>query len=185
MSPTAPPSALERLVELLREQGGLLATLAVSEHTTLAAPAQDRDGPAQLAASGPRAAGARAEYELLVEAVYEGYLLHYGAPRVIAAGEADLRLLAGDRLYALGLARLVVLDDAEAVAELADTITLSSLAQAAGEPRVAEAVWKAGARAVGWGSSEAHRRAKQLVFSGSPKGFEAMRTSADGGSASP
>ena len=37
-------------------------------------------GPAQLAAAGPRVEGA-AEYELLVETIYEGYLLHYGAPR--------------------------------------------------------------------------------------------------------
>ena len=32
-------------------------------------------------ARAPRAA--REEYELLVEAIYEGYLLHYGAPRVV------------------------------------------------------------------------------------------------------
>lgn len=179
------PGALRRLLELLREQGGLLATLAVSDPATLAALAQERDGPAQLAASGPRAARAREEYELLVEAIYEGYLLHYGAPRVLAPSEADLRLLAGDRLYALGLARLVVLGDTEAVAELADTITLSSLAQAAGEPGLAGAVWEAGARAVGWGSSEAHRSAKQLVFSGAPQGLEAIRTSTDGHAASP
>ena len=38
--------------------------------------------PAQLAASGPRAEGSREDYELLIEAIYEGYLLHYGTPRV-------------------------------------------------------------------------------------------------------
>jgi hypothetical protein len=125
----------------------------------------------------------RDEYELLVEAIYEGYLLHYGDPRVIRCGEADLRLLAGDRLYALGLARLVALEDTIAVSELADTITLSSLAQAAGEPALAEAVWAAGARAVGWGPSDSHRRAKQLVLERSADALAAMRTSADGAGA--
>ncbi len=33
-------------------------------------------GPAQLAASGPRASGNRPDYELLMETIYEGYLLH-------------------------------------------------------------------------------------------------------------
>jgi hypothetical protein len=64
------------------------------------------------------------------------------------------------------------------VAELADTISLSSLAQGAGEPELADAVWEAGARAIGWGSSETHRCAKNLVLAGSSKAIEAMRTSA-------
>jgi hypothetical protein len=166
-------SALDRLAALLREQGGLMATLVADDPPSGGGP-----GPAQTAASGPRSAWAPDEYELLVEAIYEGYLLHYGAPRVLAAPEADLRLLAGDRLYALGLARLVALGDDQAVTELADTITLSALAQASDEPSLAVAVWEAGARAVGWGSSDAHRRAKLLAFAGAPEAIEAMRTSA-------
>jgi hypothetical protein len=97
---------------------------------------------------------------------------------VVSAGEANLGLLAGDRLYAIGLARLVALGDTAAVAELADTITLSALAQGAGEQALADAVWAAGARAVGWGSSEEHRRAKGLALSSAPEALEAMRTSA-------
>jgi hypothetical protein len=142
-------------------------------------------GPAQIAASGPRAEGHREDYELLIEAIYEGYLLHYGSARVAFTEEADLRLLAGDRLYALGLARLVALGDTEAVVELADTITLSALAQGAGAPELADAVWAAGARALGWGSSDAHRRAKDLTRAGGAEAIEAMRTSAMGLSASP
>jgi hypothetical protein len=179
--------ALGRLVELLHEQGGLIATLVAAEPPVDApvGPVDGEDGPAQTAASGPRAQGAREEYELLVETIYEGYLLHYGAPRVLAPPEADLGLLAGDRLYALGLSRLVALGDTEAVAELADTITLSALAQATGEPALADAVWAAGARAVGWGSSPDHKRAKELAFAGAPEAIEAMRTSAAGAPASP
>ena len=172
MGPNGDSHALERLAALLREQGGLMAALVAAD-----CPARGGHGPAQTAASGPRAEGKREEYELLVETIYEGYLLHYGSPRVVVPPEADLGLLAGDRLYALGLAKLVALGDTEAVAELADTITLGALAQATGEPALADAVWAAGAHAVGWGSSVAHRHAKRLVVAGAPEAIEAMRTS--------
>jgi hypothetical protein len=175
-------AGLEALRGLLRDGGGLMAAL-VDEDSSRSAPAPG--GPALAASAGPRAEGRRAEYELLVEAIYEGYLLHYGNPRVVRVPDEDLRLLAGDRLYAVGLARLVALGDTPAVAELADTITLSALAQGAGAPELADAIWDAGARAVGWGSSEPHRRAKALVSSGSPEALEAMRTSAGGLPASP
>jgi hypothetical protein len=165
------PGALARLRALLLDEGGLIASLVAGDDDAAA------NGPASLAAEGPRAEGRREEYELLVEAIYEGYLLHYGAPRVVRTPEADLRVLAGDRLYAIGLARLVALGDTLAVAELADTITLSALAQGAGDEALAEAVWLAGARAVGWGRSEEHSRAKELVAAGSPEAIEAMRTS--------
>jgi len=187
---TAPSerSSLERLRALLLDEGDLMASLVdgVSASgdsdgdTAAGAGASLVPGPAQLAASGPRAEGHREDYELLVEAIYEGYLLHYGTPRVVRPEEADLGLLAGDRLYAIGLARLVALGDTAAVAELADTITLSALAQGAGEPELADAVWAAGARAVGWGSSDAHTCAKDLAFAGASGAIEAMRTSASG-----
>jgi hypothetical protein len=174
-------SSLERLRALLLDEGGLMADLVGS--TAEVGGNDGTAGPAQCAAAGPRAEGRRADYELLIETIYEGYLLHYGSARVARTQEADLGLLAGDRLYALGLARLVALGDIEAVAELADTITLSALAQGAGEPELADAVWAAGARAIGWGSSDAHRRAKDLVRAGSAEAIEAMRTSAAGLSA--
>jgi hypothetical protein len=177
-----PTPVLQRLRALLREDGGLIASLVRGSNHADGTPGSmpdgaRGDGPAQLAANGPRVAERAGEYELLVEAIYEGYLLHYGAPRVVRATEADLRVLAGDRLYAIGLARLVELGDTVAVAELADTITLSALAQGAGDGPLADAVWTAGARAVGWGASEQHRRAKQLVADRSPAAIEAMRTS--------
>ncbi len=181
--------ALVRLRALLRREGGLIATLVEGDAPAVIADAPAaRNGyasPGSIAASGPRAAGRREEYELLVEAIYEGYLLHYGAPRVVRMPDADLKLLAGDRLYAIGLARLVELGDTLAVAELADTITLSALAQGAGESNLADVVWTAGARAVGWGCSDAHARAKDLVLAGAPNAIEAMRTSSMGPSASP
>ena len=128
-----------------------------------------------MVAAGPRAEGSSAEYELLVETIYEGYLLHYHAPRVMRAHEADLGLLAGDRLYALGLARLVRLGDIEGVAELADVITLCALAHGGGQPELAAGIWMAGARAVGWGASPEHEQAKALVRAGSPDALAALR----------
>jgi hypothetical protein len=189
-------ATLERLRAMLRDEGGLIASLldgngdragaTGGEHASLAAPPLGDDpSPARVAASGPRARGRAGDYELLVEAIYEGYLLHYGAPRVVRAADADLCVLAGDRLYAIGLARLVELGDTPAVAELADTITLSALAQGSGDGPLADAVWAAGARAVGWGSSEQHRRAKELVANHAPEAIEAMRTSAAGTSSTP
>ncbi len=190
------PAVLERLRALLHEEGGLIATLVGAGSDGEGGGLDGADGadgaggehgesPARIAASGPRTERQAEQYELLVEAIYEGYLLHYGAPRVVRAADADLRVLAGDRLYAIGLARLVELGDTRAVAELADTITLSALAQGAGDTALADAVWAAGARAVGWGSSAVHARAKDLVADGSAEAFEAMRTSALGTAATP
>jgi hypothetical protein len=167
-------SSLERLRELLLAEGGLMAGLVEPSSDGLAKDALSV-GPAQLAASGPRVNGRGADYELLLETIYEGYLLHYHDPRVVRTPEQDLGLLAGDRLYALGLARLVELGDIEAVAELADIITLSALAHASAMPELAEAVWMAGAQAVGWGASPQHERAKALLRAGSPEALEALR----------
>ncbi|HEU4944016.1 MAG TPA: hypothetical protein VFT10_02535 [Solirubrobacterales bacterium] len=103
----------------------------------------------QLAAAGPRAAAAPAEYALTVESVREGYLLHYGRSRLLAGHDADLGLLAGDYLYALGLDRLARLGDTEAVAVLADLI--SRCAQFHTESREAEipALWDSAISAIG------------------------------------
>jgi hypothetical protein len=167
-------SSLERLRALLLGEGGLMASLVDDPSPDGFIAEEPVAGPAQLAASGPRVNGRGPDYELLLEAIYEGYLLHYRAPRVVRPPEQDLGLLAGDRLYALGLARLVKLGDVEAVAELADVITLSALAHGSGAPELADAVWMAGARAVGWGSSPQHERAKTLIRNGSPEALEAM-----------
>jgi hypothetical protein len=79
-----------------------------------------------------------------MEAVYEGFLLHYREPRAFdPAMDPDLRLLAGDALYALGLARLAEAGDLPAVAELADLISLCAQAEAEGRPEAIEPLWEA------------------------------------------
>jgi hypothetical protein len=126
--------SLAPLADAVRETGGLLAT-AVADPPL---PAADW-GP--RAAGGRRAAGCEEDYVLLVEAIREGYELHYGRPRVLAPGDPDLALLAGDRMYALGLARLAELGDLDAVRVLADLIAESARAHAEGAPDRARAAW--------------------------------------------
>jgi hypothetical protein len=116
---------LEPLAAALREEGGLLAD----------AVAQPPYPPGEYA---DRVAG---DYGLIVEAIREGYELHYGAPRVVATDDADLALLAGDRLYALGLARLAELGDLDAVVVLADLISASAQAHAEQSADAARAAW--------------------------------------------
>jgi hypothetical protein len=82
----------------------------------------------------------------VLEAVYEGYLLHYREPRAFVEMDADLRLLAGDALYAQGLARLAELGDMEAVGELSDLISLCAWAEAAGRRDLVDRLWDASAR---------------------------------------
>ena len=84
----------------------------------------------------------------VLEAVYEGYLMHYGTPRAFAGMDDDLRLLAGDALYALGLSRLAERGDVPAVAELSDLISLAAQAQAEGRPDLADELWEATASAL-------------------------------------
>ena len=126
-----------------------------------------------LVAAGPRAASNPAEYALLVEAVREGYLLHYGRPRVVLSDDPDLALLAGDYLYALGLERLAGLGDLEAVRELADLISLAAQVHAADRPpgrgrEQGKALWLAVATAIGVGASPTHRAAKSALRERSP-----------------
>jgi hypothetical protein len=78
-----------------------------------------------------------------MEAVYEGFLLHYREPRAFAGMDPDLRLLAGDALYALGLERLAEAGDLAAVAELADLISACAQAQAEGRADETRALWDA------------------------------------------
>jgi hypothetical protein len=110
-----PGDALRTLAEQLRREDTPISPHVVdpAEPPTLG----------ELAASGPATVAAPAEYALVVEAVREGYLLHYGEPRLLAGHDADLALLAGDYLYALGLDRLTALGDTRAVAVLADLIS--------------------------------------------------------------
>jgi hypothetical protein len=171
-------TAIDGVVALraaLRDEGGTVAEL-VGDEVDLGPVDPEQPGLAQRAASGPRAqaSGRSAEYELLLEMIIEGSRLHYGPQRIVQTGDVDLALLLGDQLYALGLSRLAALEDVDAIAELGDIISLVAQAQAAADRELSEAVWEAGAVAVGWGPSEGHAAAKELAREGDPKAAEAL-----------
>jgi hypothetical protein len=152
--------ALVRLADELRRDEVLGAYVA-----------EPRESPVlgTLAATGPRAAEAPGTYTLLVEAIREGYLLHYGEPRLVDGADPDLRLLTGDYLYALGLERLAARGDLPAVRELADLISLCAQlhAEHGGESdRLSDSLWLASAVAVGAGASDGHERAKGALRRG-------------------
>ena len=107
------------LAETLRREGGLLGAAVAGD-----APG-DGDGP----------------YANVLAAIREGYEQHYGQGRVLRTEDRDLALLAGDRLYALGLALLAERGDLPAVAVLADLISECASAHADGSPERAEAAW--------------------------------------------
>jgi hypothetical protein len=128
-----------RLREVLLAEGGLLAGALGAED------------------------GRPDEFALAVEAIREGHRLHTGEPRTVTEAEPDLALLAGDRLYALGLARLAADGDLEAIAELADVISLCALAQATGDPGLAERAWAAGTETLAHGRGPDHPGAAAVV----------------------
>jgi hypothetical protein len=150
---------LNRLADAVRGDGGLLAEAL---HDTPSGPTPYGD----LVATGPRSDGHAADLPLVVEAVREGYLLHYGEPRLMSREDDDLALLAGDRLYALGLERLAAAGDLDAVRALADLIALSAQAQAAADVPLADAVWAAGCAELGWGPDPDLEAAKVAARAG-------------------
>ena len=164
------------------EAGGLAdppgAAVALADPPGAGSPLADPPGAGApgLAASGPRTAGNRGEYELLLEMIVEGSLLHYGrrVGRIVRCDDPDLALLLGDRLYALGLGRLAELGDLDAVSELADVISLVAQAQAADDAELAAAVWHAGAIAIGWGAVPELQAAKELARLGDRRARRAL-----------
>jgi hypothetical protein len=87
-------------------------------------------------------------FALGVETIYEGYLLHYGRPRLFAPPDEDVALLLGDYLYAHGLVRIAATGNLDAVATLADLISTCAAFRAEGEEDDGEA-WLACARRLG------------------------------------
>ena len=90
-------------------------------------------------------------YALGVETIYEGYLLHYGRPRLFAPRDADTALLLGDYLYAHGLVRIAEAGPVEAVTDLAALISLCAQLRADGLPGDGDA-WAATAATLGQGA---------------------------------
>ena len=117
---------LERLRVLLSREGEAIAPVLT------AAAADEVVGPLVRACAAERETAP--ELALVLESILEGYLLHYGRPRLVVTADPDLRLLAGDHMYAVGLSRLARLGDLDAVRALADLITLCARAHADAGP---------------------------------------------------
>jgi hypothetical protein len=90
-------------------------------------------------------------YALGLETIYEGYLLHYGTPRLFEPADDDTALLLGDYLYAHGLVRVAEAGTVEAVADLAALISLCAQLRADGLAGDGEA-WAATASTLGKGA---------------------------------
>jgi len=118
-----------------------LARQLREEATPISAHAIEPTGEASFAPPGERA--------YVLEAVREGYLLHYGESRLLEGHDDDLALLAGDYLYALGIERLAALGDTAAVLVLADLISASAQLHTEGRADELPARWRDAATAVG------------------------------------
>ena len=162
MTRAVPHATLERLREVIAREGEALAP-------ALAAPgAEGVFGPLALACAGDRPEAP--ELALVLESILEGYLLHYGRGRLIETPDADLRLLAGDHMYAVGLSRLSHLGDLDSVRALADLITLCARAHAdadrGGVGAGPAALWQLTALAVGGGRWPEYERLLEAARAG-------------------
>jgi hypothetical protein len=96
-----------------------------------------------------------------LETIYEGYLVHYGRSRLFAPPDDDVALLLGDYLYAHGLVKIAATGSVDAVADLAELISLC--AQARADSRDGDGpAWAATSARLGEGGLEAARSALKL-----------------------
>jgi hypothetical protein len=100
-------------------------------------------------------------FALGLETIYEGYLVHYGRPRLFEPADPDTALLLGDYLYAHGLVRIADIDGVPAVADLAELISLSAQVQADGRDGDGP-LWAATAALLGSGALDEPRSALRL-----------------------
>jgi hypothetical protein len=119
-------------------------------------------------------------FGLGIETIYEGYLLHYGRPRLFAPKDKDTALLLGDYLYAHGLVRIERVGTVEAVNDLAELIAMCAYLRAE-EVHGDGAAWAATSALLGRGALDAGRDALRL--DNDPGPLERLAREAAGGDA--
>jgi hypothetical protein len=117
-------------------------------------------------------------FALGLETIYEGYLVHYGTPRLFAPSDPDVSLLLGDYLYAHGLVRISSFGDTDAVADLSELISLCSQLRAESADGDGP-LWAASAALLGDGPALDEARAA-LRLRGDAAPLEAAARSAAG-----
>jgi hypothetical protein len=117
-------------------------------------------------------------YALGLETIYEGYLVHYGEPRLFAPPDEDTALLLGDYLYAHGVARVSALHEVAAVADLAELISLCGQLRADERPGDG-ALWAATAALLGRGTLDESRTALRLRSDPAPLDVAARAAAGD------
>jgi hypothetical protein len=106
-------------------------------------------------------------FALGLETIYEGYLVHYGTPRLFAPADEDTALLLGDYLYAHGLVRIASFGDVDAVGDLSELISLCSQLRAE-ESEGDGPLWAATAALLGGRSLDEPRSALRLHGDAAP-----------------
>jgi hypothetical protein len=117
-------------------------------------------------------------FALGIETIYEGYLLHYGDPRLFAPVDEDTSLLLGDYLYAHGLVRIEEVGTVDAVNDLAELIALCAYLQAE-HIEGDGAVWAATASLLGRGRLEGARDSLRLDNDAKPLELLARESAGD------
>ncbi len=119
-----------------------------------------------------------ARFALAVETIYEGYLLHYGKPRLFEPLDADIAVLLGDYLYAHGLVHLAELRDVDAVSDLAELISVCTQLRA--EPpengvELADGLaWAATASVLGHGNGRLEHARSALRLEGDSSQLDSL-----------
>jgi hypothetical protein len=119
-------------------------------------------------------------YALGIETIYEGYLLHYGRPRLFTPKDGDTALLLGDYLYAHGLVRIEQVGSVDAVNDLAELIAMCAYLRAeqiSGDG----AAWSATAALLGRSALDEGRSSLRLDNDPGPLDRLARQTAGDAG----
>jgi hypothetical protein len=130
-------------------------------------PAPERDETPVFSPLGPP------RYALGLESIYEGYLLHYGHPRLFAPADGDTAILLGDYLYAHGLVHVAAHGEVGVVADLAALVSLC--AQLRAEGRAGDgAAWAGTIALLGSGDPRVEAGRASLSLHGDPEPLRAL-----------